>query len=92
LHVVDASHPSWESQVESVNKILADMPIAVGPTLLVFNKIDRAVEVGVDMNELKHKIKANYPDAVMISAIERQGLDILSLALTKLVQQQVLMN
>ncbi len=92
LHVVDASHPSWESQVESVNKILADMPIAVGPTLLVFNKIDRAVEVGVDMNELKHKIKANYPDAVMISAVERQGLDILSLALTKLVQQQVLMN
>lgn len=92
LHVVDASHPAWESQVESVNQILGDMPIEVGPTLLVFNKIDRAVELGVDMNDLKTKIKASYPDAVMISAIKRQGLDTLSQALTKLVKQQVLLN
>ncbi len=40
IHLVDISHPAWESQLQAVNQILTDMPIAVGATLTVFNKID----------------------------------------------------
>ncbi|HEY9701290.1 MAG TPA: GTPase HflX, partial [Allocoleopsis sp.] len=41
LHLVDLSHPAWQSQINSVNSILAELPIAPGPVLLAFNKIDQ---------------------------------------------------
>ena len=68
LHVVDLSHPSWENQIRSVLKILQEMPLAVGPMLLVFNKLDR-----VDSETLA-KAKEEYPLALFISARERLGL------------------
>ena len=40
LHVVDISHPNFEDQINSVNKILAEIESANKPTILVFNKID----------------------------------------------------
>lgn len=67
IHLVDIAHPDWQSQLEAVEKILAEMPIAVGATLTVFNKVD-AVD---NLTE----IQAKYPEAIYISAITRQGLD-----------------
>lgn len=67
LHLVDISHPDWQSQLEAVERILAEMPIAVGATLTVFNKIDA-------VNDLS-EIKAKYPNSIYISAIARQGID-----------------
>ncbi|WP_425215721.1 GTPase HflX [Tumidithrix helvetica] len=83
LHVVDASHPAWESQVAAVDRILKEMPITVGPTLMVFNKTDRVSDA--DLME----IEAKYPDAIMISAIHRQGLDTLCQAIVPLVRYAV---
>ncbi len=40
LHLVDLSHPAWLSHIRSVRDILAQMPIAPGPALVAFNKID----------------------------------------------------
>lgn len=40
LHVVDASHPSFEEQIAIVNTTLADIGAADKDMLLVFNKID----------------------------------------------------
>jgi GTPase len=40
LHVVDASHPSFEEQIAIVNTTLADIGAADKETMLVFNKID----------------------------------------------------
>lgn len=40
LHVVDISHPDFESQIEVVNQTLADIGAADKKTILVFNKID----------------------------------------------------
>ena len=68
LHVVDLSHPSWENQIRSVMKILQEMPLAVGPILLVFNKLDQ-----VDSETLA-KAKEEYPLALFIAAKERLGL------------------
>jgi GTP-binding protein HflX len=40
LHVVDASHPSFEEQIAIVNTTLADIGAADKETILLFNKID----------------------------------------------------
>ncbi|MDY7014935.1 MAG: GTPase HflX [Cyanobacteriota bacterium] len=79
LHVVDLSHPAWHSHIRSVTKILSQMPIAPGPVLLAFNKIDR-----VD-GETLALAREEYPLAVFISASQRLGLDALRVKLAQLV-------
>ncbi len=81
VHLVDASHSAWEDQLKSVDKILKDMPIAVGPTLLVFNKIDAVSE--------PEKILEQYPDAIAISALKRQGFEQMSKSLLKLIEYAI---
>ncbi len=71
LHVVDLSHPAWQSQIESVSKILEEMPIMPPESLLVFNKIDQ-----VDTETLT-EAKQHFPEAVYISAEQRLGLETL---------------
>jgi GTP-binding protein HflX len=41
IHLVDASNPRFEQQMDSVNAILADLGIREKRTVLVFNKIDK---------------------------------------------------
>ncbi|MEO0490713.1 MAG: GTPase HflX, partial [Cyanobacteria bacterium J06659_2] len=79
LHVVDLSHPAWQSQIRSVKTILETMPIVPGPALLVFNKVDQ-----VDSNTLDIA-KEHYPSAVFISASERLGLETLRQRLIRLI-------
>lgn len=79
LHVVDLSHPTWENQIRSVMDILGEMPIAPGPMLLVFNKLDK---VGSDTLA---KAKEEFPLALFISASDRLGLETLRQKLSLLV-------
>jgi GTPase len=79
LHVVDISHPAWESQIRSVMQILAMMPVTPGPILLAFNKSDC-----IDGHTIE-KAKTEYPLAVFISATERFGLENLRHKLGQLV-------
>jgi GTP-binding protein HflX len=79
LHVVDLSHPAWQSQIDSVMGILAEMPMTPGPMLLVFNKIDR-----VD-GETIAQAQAEFPLAVFISASQGLGLATLRQKLGELV-------
>ena len=48
LHVVDISHPTFEDQYHTVNKILEEIESLDKPTMVVFNKVDayRAMEEG----------------------------------------------
>ena len=41
LHVIDASHTSWEEHKQVVDEVIADLGAADIPVILVFNKIDR---------------------------------------------------
>lgn len=79
LHVVDLSHPAWQSQIRSVMKILAEMPVTPGPVLLAFNKIDQ-----VD-GETLALAQEEHPQAVFISAAERLGLETLRRRLGQLI-------
>ena len=80
LHVVDLSHPAWETQIRSVMKILQEMPLAVGPVLLVFNKLDRVT------SKTLAKAQEEYPLAVFISAQKRLSLETLRQKLGELVK------
>lgn len=71
IHVVDLSHPAWQHQLQSVEKILEEMPIMPAQALLVFNKLDQVSSEALDT------AKALYPHAVYISAGDRLGLETL---------------
>lgn len=84
LHVVDASHPQWEEQMEIVDDVLAELGVGERPTLPVFNKMDavaNAAEVGARIREL-------YPEAIMASAIKPGGLDELKARLRSLSRRE----
>ncbi len=83
LHVVDLSHPAWQSQIRSVMNILSEMPVTPGPALIVLNKIDR-----VDGNTLV-LAQEEFPQAVYISASERLGLETLRQRLAQLIHYAV---
>jgi GTP-binding protein HflX len=76
LHVIDLSHPKVEEQIEEVNEVLAELACDNKPTLMVFNKIDKSF----DVNIIK-KLKSEYPDAIFISALKKEGLKELLAAL-----------
>lgn len=83
LHVVDLSHPAWQSQIRSVTEILRSMPFAPGPALIVFNKIDQ-----VDSETLK-LAQEEFPLGVYISAHLRIGLETLRHRIAQLIDYAV---
>jgi GTPase len=80
IHLVDLSHPAWLSQLRSVLHILSQMPIAPGPALIVFNKMDQ-----VDGDRLM-AAKEEFPTALFISAHEKLGLETLRQRMCQLVK------
>ncbi|MBP6927304.1 MAG: GTPase HflX [Caldisericales bacterium] len=71
LHVFDATNPDWERHIEVAQGILDDLGASHIPTLYVANKSDLASE------EKQKEISDHLGDVVFVSALERQGLDIL---------------
>ncbi|VAW13576.1 Ribosome LSU-associated GTP-binding protein HflX [hydrothermal vent metagenome] len=52
LHVVDISHPQFEEQIDSVNKILDEIKSADKKCIMVFNKIDLYKHETIDSDDL----------------------------------------
>ena len=63
LHIIDTSNPDALKQIESVNKVLAEIGCDENPILKVFNKTDAVKKIG----ELE-LLQTMFPDAVFISA------------------------
>ena len=59
LHIVDISHPSFEEQIEVVNRTLAEIDKTPKPVLLVFNKIDLFTFVQKDEDDLTPATREN---------------------------------
>jgi GTPase len=79
IHLVDLSHPAWHSHIRSVMSILSSMPVAPGPAILVFNKLDRVDE------ERRMQAAEEFPQAIFIAATEREGLDTLRYRISQLI-------
>jgi len=77
LHIIDVSNPDALKQIESVNKVLAEIGCGERPILQVFNKVDIVKEIGqLEM------LQTLFRDAVAISAKTGFGLEGLSEAVT----------
>jgi GTPase len=70
LHVVDASSPQAEEQIQAVNKVLTELGCDKKPTLLVLNKVDRVADPS-----LLHVLEKHHPRSVTVSAAKGIGLD-----------------
>ncbi|MDE2506112.1 MAG: GTPase HflX, partial [Planctomycetota bacterium] len=81
LHVVDASNPEAERQIEAVKSVLDELGLADHPTLLVLNKVDRVAD-----RSLLDVLTARHRDAVAISAASKLGLDSLETAVRTALQ------
>lgn len=78
LHVVDASHPAAQQQIDTVNEVLVSLGVENRNTLLVLNKVDAAENrAAIDV------LRAKYPDSITISAKHRTGLDKLAQAVSE---------
>jgi len=73
VHVVDASAPGWDHQVEAVQHVLYDLDIPDTGTLMVFNKTDRLTHA--EEEALRGRVAAEWPATVFKSVIEARGLD-----------------
>ena len=71
LFVVDASDPSFRSQLDVTRKVLAEVGATEVPSLLVLNKRDRLAP-----DELA-ALKAEYPDAIVLSTRNKDDLQAL---------------
>jgi GTP-binding protein HflX len=67
VHVVDASDPGFERQLDVTAEVLAEIGADDVPRLLVFNKIDK---VGDARAATSAALSARWPDALVMSAKE----------------------
>jgi len=73
LHIVDVSNPSAYKQIESVNKVLAEIGCGDRPILILLNKVDIVKKIGqLEM------LQTLLPDALCVSAKTGLGLERLS--------------
>jgi GTP-binding protein HflX len=79
LHVVDASHDSWEEQLAVVEQVLEDLGLHEKPVLLVFNKVDLLDEPA--LLALQERMASEGREAVFVSAAHEHGTDPLKRAL-----------
>ncbi|OAJ70941.1 GTPase HflX [Methylobacillus sp. MM3] len=76
LHVIDASDPGFERQLEVTDKVLEEIGADVVPRIRVFNKIDHVGDAAAQA-ECEAALRAQYPDCVVMSA--RRPADVASL-------------
>lgn len=87
IHVVDISHPQFESQLQVVQQTLKDLKADTMPTLYVFNKMDLYRQRFYDeflteeeKDRLQVDLEAHWQEktqgnAVFLSATEREGVE-----------------
>ncbi|HLM16766.1 MAG TPA: GTPase HflX [Acidimicrobiia bacterium] len=71
VHVVDASFPEAEDQIDAVHKVLREIGADHVPELLVLNKADIASSGEVKL------LLAVHPQAVVVSAVTGEGVSVL---------------
>ena len=101
VHVVDISHPTFEEQIEVVNRTLSEIDKTEKPMIMVFNKIDAFTFVpkdeddltprtreNIDLDELKRTWMNKMQDnCIFISAKKRTNIDALKALLYERVKQ-----
>jgi len=84
LHVVDITHPDAAHQSQTVEETLRVLGLADKPRVTVLNKVDQLPDADgnpvrslAELASFQASLTANVPDAVLISAEKRWGIDLL---------------
>lgn len=67
LHVIDASDPGFERQLQVTDEVLAEIGADSVPRIRVFNKIDHVGDEAAQA-EREAALRTQYPDCVVMSA------------------------
>ncbi len=67
LHVIDASDPGFERQIEVTNEVLDQIGAQDIPRIRIFNKIDHVGD-SVAQAECEAALSAKYPSSIVMSA------------------------
>jgi len=73
LHVIDASHPNWEEQLQVVDQVLAELGAAEKPVLYVFSKTDAIPEP--ELAALQARVRPLLPNSVFVTSMTEEGLE-----------------
>jgi GTPase len=69
LHVIDASSPNRERQIDAVRSVLSEVGAERVPAIDVFNKCDQITD------EERARLRSAYPGALCVSALTGAGRD-----------------
>jgi len=75
-HVVDASDPSFERQLQVTVELLDEIGAREVPRLLIFNKVDRVGDAAAE-EAARAALLARWPDAVVMSARREHDVAVL---------------
>ena len=67
LHVIDASDPGFERQIEVTDEVLEEIGANIVPRIRIFNKIDHVGDTAAQA-EREAALLTKYPDCVVMSA------------------------
>jgi GTP-binding protein HflX len=73
LHVIDASDPGFERQIEVTQKVLEEIGAGEVPRLRVFNKIDRLGDAKAQAARAK-ALRAQFPKCLVMSAVDKDDI------------------
>ena len=73
LHVIDASDPGFERQIEVTEKVVREIEAGNVPRLRVFNKIDRVGDAAAQAGRAK-ALKAQFPKCIVVSAVDQDDI------------------
>jgi GTP-binding protein HflX len=96
LHVVDITHPDAAHQSQTVEDTLRDLGLADKPRVTALNKVDqlpdadgRPVRSLEELSSFQQSLTTNIPEAVLISAEKRWGLDALKERLVQVLDRSL---
>ena len=67
LHVIDASDPGFERQIEVTDEVLEEIGASTLPRIRIFNKIDHVGDPTAQ-SELEVALRIKYPSCIVMSA------------------------
>ena len=86
LHVIDASHATWEEQRLVVDEVLGELGVQHLPMVYVFNKMDA---LAPEMREaLRSRMESLAPGSIFVSAVEESGLEPLRALLRRALRER----
>jgi len=80
VHLVDITHPDAEEQYTTVERTVEELGLADKPRIVAFNKVDKLADANGEpgaVRDLEGALRAEHPEAVLISA--RTGWNLESL-------------